>query len=140
MKKKYNSHELISILTEKGYTGYFTTQAGYPGRLKDSVGGFLGSLDPSCNFDKNILLDTYLEWKGENKPSIQCLISLDNDSGKFSLDVMEIIHKDRFGKCIRDKKLTDITIDALPTRDQAIKMVSEQVNKVSAILKKGRRF
>ncbi|OPC69875.1 hypothetical protein BAZ12_08605 [Elizabethkingia miricola] len=140
MKKNCDLEEFIKILTDKGYNGYFMTQAGYPGKLADSLGGFLESLDPEFGFDKNVLLETYLDWNGEDKPSIQCLISLENDNGKFAIDVMEIIHKDRFGKSISEKKLMDIAIDALPTRDQAIKMVREEVRKISSTLKRGRRF
>ncbi|WP_353151472.1 hypothetical protein [Chryseobacterium sp.] len=132
--------EFVKILTDKGYNGCFMTQAGYPGKLADSLGGFLASLDPDYGFDKNVLLETYLEWNGEDKPSVQCLISLENDNGKFALDIMEITYKDRYGKCISEKKLTDISIGALPTRDQSIKMVCEEVRKISSTLKRGRRF
>ncbi|WP_333888333.1 hypothetical protein [Sphingobacterium siyangense] len=140
MEKNYEVEQLIKILIDKGYTGYFMTQAGYPGRLKESLEGFLASLNPRSAFDKNVILETYLDWNGEDKPSIQCFIALENDNGKFALDVMEIIHKDRFGKCISEKKLMDIAIDALPTRDQAIKMVREEVRKISSNLKRGKRF
>ncbi|MFC3356007.1 hypothetical protein [Sphingobacterium zeae] len=140
MKKYYEVEELTAILTDKGYNGYFMTQAGYPGRLNESMERFLANLDPRCDFNKNLILETYLDWNGEDKPSIQCFISLKNDNGRFTFDAMEIIQKDRFGKSISEKRLTDMVIDALPTRADAIKMVRKEMKNLSSTHKKGWRI
>lgn len=140
MKKYYEVEELTGILTDKGYKGYFMTQAGYTGRLNESMERLLANLDPRCDFNKNLILETYLDWNGEDKPSIQCFISLKNDNGRFTFDAMEIIQKDRFGKSIREKRLTDMVIDALPTRADAIKMVRKEMKNLSSTHKKGWRF
>lgn len=138
MKKVYDSTELVKILTEKGYNGYFKTQAAYPGKLKDSLGEFLAILGPDCRSDKNVLLETYLDWNGEDKRSIQCWISLENDHGKFSLDVMHISHNDRFGKCIEERQLRDMPLEQLPTKLEAIKIFSKKI--LSSSPKRGRRI
>jgi len=137
MKKSYDVDELITILEDKGYRGYFTTQACYPGKLEDSLRAFLKDLNPRYK-DMNILLETYLLWNGADKPSVRCLISLENDNGKYALDVMDITHKDSSGKMINNKIITDISIDALPTKDQAVKMVCEEAEEISSTIKKGR--
>ena len=140
MEKYYEVEELTAILTDKGYNGYFMTQAGYPGRLSESMERFLANLDPRCDFNNKLILETYLDWNGEDKPSIQCFISLKNDNGRFTFDAMEIIHRDRFGKSISEKRLTDMVIDLLPTRADAIKMVREEMKNLSSTHKKGWRI
>jgi len=139
MEKSYTAEEVIMILTNKGYDGYFTTQACYPNKLCDSLRAFLRDLNPEHR-DMNILLETYLLWNRADKPTVRCLISLENYNGKYALDVMDIIHRDGSGKLINKKIISDISIDALPTKDQAIKMVCGEVKEISSTIKKGRRL
>lgn len=63
---KYSQENLV----EKGFTGYFQTEAAYLGKLKESISKYLdackdGSERP--NASGIFLLSTYLQWSGDNK-------------------------------------------------------------------------
>ena len=87
------------ILTEKGFNGYFHTQGAYAGKLKDSISEYL----ENCKNRKDslpkedLLLTGYLQWSGEDKPSVRCIMLVKYLRGKFSLNRMEVARKDQFG-------------------------------------------
>src|SRR5215216_6115596 len=101
MEQLIDLDALAKVLTDKGYDGFFLTQAGYPGKLKDSISRFLEAC--SNGTDKplytNILpLNTYLEWNGEDQPKVGCHMWVRYENGRFDVQEMEIERTDRYGQ------------------------------------------
>jgi hypothetical protein len=115
-------------LTEKGYNGYFHTQGAYPGKLKDSIWEYLESCQKGAdNLPKQeLLLTTYLQWSGEDKPRIECSMWVKYMNGKFSLNRIEAAKKDGFGQLLKRSALTDLSIISVPKAIAAITLVSEE--------------
>lgn len=64
MKQLPDLDAFAKILVDKGFTGYFQTEAAYPGKLKESITKYM----EACNIgkekpdrDENFLLLTYLQ-------------------------------------------------------------------------------
>jgi hypothetical protein len=116
------------ILTEKGYSGYFQTQGAYPGKLKDSISEYLESCQKGAdNLSKQeLLLTSYLQWLGEDKPRVECSMWVKHLNGKLSLSKMDIAKKDGFGQLLKKLALTDLSILSVPKAMEAIALVSEE--------------
>jgi len=115
-------------LAEKGYNGYFHTQGAYPGNLKDSICEYLESCQKDAdNLPKQeLLLTSYLQWSGEDKPRVECNMWVKYLNGKFSLNRMEVAKKDGFGQLMKKSALTDLSILSVPKAIASISLVSEE--------------
>ena len=116
------------ILTEKGYNGYFHTQGAYAGKLKDSISEYLESCQKGADTlpKQDLLLTGYLQWSGEDKPSVECSMWVKYLNGKFSLNRMEETKKDGFGQLMKKSALTDLSILSVPKAIASISLVSEE--------------
>lgn len=125
METVSNLNTFCQILSEKGYDGYFQTNGGFGGKLKDSITDYLESLPKGQDSsEQNKLLVTgFLEWKGDDKPYIECHMSIKHLNGKFFFNTMEIIRRDHDGQTIRRIEVKDLTIMIVPDARDAIAMV-----------------
>lgn len=116
------------ILTDKGYNGYFHTQGGYAGKLKDSIGEYLESFKKEADSlpQEDLLLTGYLQWLGEDKPSVRCIMLVKYLNGKFSLNRMEVARKDQFGQLLKKLELTGLSVLSVPNATHAVALVSDQ--------------
>lgn len=116
-------------LTDKGYDGYFLTQSGYPGKLKESIGRYLKD---SCEKEESLsgsefILSGYLKWKGSDQPSIECNMWVKFEKGTFDLHKMEVVQKDRFGQLLKHIELKNLSVTTVPKANMAIAMVSDGI-------------
>jgi hypothetical protein len=116
------------ILTNKGYDGYFHTQAAYAGKLKESIGEYLENCQKGTDSlpKKDLLLTSYLQWSGEEKPSVKCSMWVKYLHGKFSLNRMEIEKKDRFGQLLKRVELTNLSTETAPKAVDAVALVNDE--------------
>ena len=127
------------ILTEKGYNGYFHTQGAYAGKLKDSISDYLESCQKGADTlpKQDLLLTGYLQWSGEDKPSVECSMWVKYLNGKFSLNRMEVARKDQFGQLLKKSELTNLSLIVLPNAVEVIALVNdEQKQNVGKISKR----
>ena len=126
-------------LTEKGYNGYFHTQGAYAGKLKDSISDYLESCQKGADTlpKQDLLLTGYLQWSGEDKPSVECSMWVNYLNGKFSLNRMEVARKDQFGQLLKKSELTNLSLIVLPNAVEVIALVNdEQKQNVGKISKR----
>ncbi len=116
------------ILTEKGYNGYFHTQGAYAGKLKESISDYLESCQKGADTlpKQDLLLTGYLQWSGEDKPSVECSMWVNYLNGKFSLNRMEVARKDQFGQLLKKSELTNLSIISAPKLTEAIALVNDE--------------
>ncbi|MFS4473400.1 hypothetical protein [Chryseobacterium sp. T20] len=127
------------ILTEKGYNGYFHTQGAYAGKLKESISDYLESCQKGADTlpKKDLLLTGYLQWSGEDKPSVECSMWVNYLNGKFSLNRMEVARKDQFGQLLKKSELTNLSLIVVPNAVEVIALVNdEQKQNVGKISKR----
>ncbi|MEG2509232.1 MAG: hypothetical protein RSA74_07270 [Chryseobacterium sp.] len=127
------------ILTEKGYNGYFHTQGAYAGKLKDSISDYLESCQKGADTlpKQDLLLTGYLQWSGEDKPSVECSMWVNYLNGKFSLNRMEVARKDQFGQLLKKSELTNLSLIVVPNAIEVIALVNdEQKQNVGKISKR----
>lgn len=127
------------ILTDKGYNGYFHTQGAYAGKLKDSISDYLESCQKGADTlpKQDLLLTGYLQWSGEDKPSVECSMWVNYLNGKFSLNRMEVARKDQFGQLLKKSELTNLSLIVVPNAVEVIALVNdEQKQNVGKISKR----
>lgn len=127
------------ILTAKGYDGYFHTQGAYAGKLKDSISDYLESCQKGADTlpKQDLLLTGYLQWSGEDKPSVECSMWVNYLNGKFSLNRMEVARKDQFGQLLKKSELTNLSLIVVPNAVEVIALVNdEQKQNVGKISKR----
>ncbi|AZB23377.1 hypothetical protein H3Z85_16625 [Chryseobacterium indologenes] len=127
------------ILTEKGYNGYFHTQGAYAGKLKESISDYLESCQKGADTlpKQDLLLTGYLQWSGEDKPSVECSMWVNYLNGKFSLNRMEVARKDQFGQLLKKSELTNLSLIVVPNAVEVIALVNdEQKQNVGKISKR----
>lgn len=128
MKQLLDLDTFSKVLSEKGYNGYFTTQAGYPEKLKDSISEYLNSCAKGIEpLKPELLLMGYLQWSGDDKPRVECFLWVKHEKGGFDLQKMEIVRKDQFGHSLKHMSLTNISAEAAPKASEAIAMVKEVI-------------
>jgi len=127
MEKLQNLDTFTKLLTDKGYNGYFHTQGAYPGKLKESISEYFENCHSGVESIPKplLLLTSYLEWSGEDKPSIKCNLWVKFQSGTLNLQKMEISKKDQFGQLLKLSILKDLSAITLPKASEAIAMVSD---------------
>ena len=126
-------------LTEKGYNGYFHTQGAYAGKLKESISDYLESCQKGADTlpKQDLLLTGYLQWSGEDKPSVECSMWVNYLNGKFSLNRMEVARKDQFGQLLKKSELTNLSLIVVPNAIEVIALVNdEQKQNVGKISKR----
>ena len=127
------------ILIEKGYNGYFHTQGAYAGKLKESISDYLESCQKGADTlpKQDLLLTGYLQWSGEDKPSVECSMWVKYLNGKFSLNRMEVARKDQFGQLLKKSELTNLSLIVVPNAVEVIALVNdEQKQNVGKISKR----
>ena len=127
------------ILTDKGYNGYFHTQGAYAGKLKDTISDYLESCQKGADTlpKQDLLLTGYLQWSGEDKPSVECSMWVNYLNGKFSLNRMEVARKDQFGQLLKKSELTNLSLIVVPNAVEVIALVNdEQKQNVGKISKR----
>ena len=114
-------------LTEKGYSGYFQTQGAYPGKLKDSICEYLESCQKGADNlpTQELLLTSYLQWSGEDKPRVECSMWVKYLNGKFSLSRMEVAKKDGFGQLLKKSELANLSVMSAPKLTEAVALVND---------------
>lgn len=114
------------VLSDKGYSGYFTTQAAYPGKLKDSLTAYLkGCAEGTEPIKDELLLRGYLQWSGDDKPRVECLMAVKHEKGRFELQKMDIVRKDRFGQTLKNCPLMELSVQSAPKAAEAVRLVME---------------
>jgi len=134
MKQLLDLDTFAKIFSDSGYNGYFTTEAAYPGKMKDSISAYLDScakgLEP---LKPEFTLMGYLQWSGEDKPRVECSMSVKHEKGNFDLLKMEISRKDQFGQILKDTALTNLSVVSLPKAYEAIAMVSDVKQEATSV-------
>lgn len=126
MKQLLDLESFTKVLIDKGYNGYFTTQAAYPGKLKDSIREYLEACAKGTEpLKTELLLMGYLEWSADDKPSAECLLWIKHEKGNFELEKMQIVRKDQFGLPLKNCSLTRLSSESAPTASEALALVKE---------------
>ncbi|AKK71915.1 hypothetical protein PIECOFPK_02343 [Mycovorax composti] len=128
MKQLLDLSTFAKTLTDKGYDGYFQTEGAYPDKIKDSISQFLeackNGTDKPLRPD-SFSLRTYIEWNGDDKPKVDCYMRVRYEDGKFDVQKMDITRKDQYGHLMKKSELTNLSTGTVPTRKEAIALVSE---------------
>jgi hypothetical protein len=127
MKQLPDLDTFAKILIDKGFDGYFQTQVAYPGKLKESITEYMEACKNGkerSDRDGNFLLSTYLQWSGDDNPSIVCNFWVRQENDGFDIQKMEITNKDRYGKLLKKSELKNLSINSIPTLKEAIAQVS----------------
>lgn len=139
MKQLLDLESFTKVLIDKGYNGYFTTQAAYPGKIKDSISEYLEACAKGAEpLKTELLLMGYLEWSGDDKPSVECLLWLKHEKGNFELEKMQIARKDQFGLPLKHCKLRSLTAESMPKASEAVALVKEAA--AQKTIQSARRF
>ena len=127
-------------LTDKGYNGYFHTQGGHAGKLKYSIEEYLESCQKGIDSlpKEDLLLTSYLQWSGENKPCVRCIMLVKYLNGKFSLNRMEVARKDQFGQLLKKSELTNLSVISAPKALEAVALVNDEAKQKA--VKSPKRF
>jgi len=143
MKHLLDLDEFAKTLTNKGYDGFFLTQAGYPDKVKDSISRFLEACSTGTDkplYSNLLSLNTYLEWNGEDQPKVGCHMRVRYEHGRFDVQEMKIERTGCYGQLIKKSELTNLTTSSVPTVREAIAQVSEKPNVEIAPRKRGFRM
>jgi hypothetical protein len=128
MKQLLDLDTFSKVLSDKGYNGFFTTQAAYPGKLKDSIREYLDSCAKGIEpLKPELLLMGYLQWSGDDKPRVECALWVKHEKGAFDLQKMEIVRKDQFGHSLKQSSLTNLSAESVPKANEAIGLVNEVI-------------
>ena len=143
MKRLLDLDTFTKALVDKGYDGYFQTQAAYGDKIKDSISRFLEACDKGMDKPRlhNILmLNTYLQWNGEDKPKVECYMWVKHEDGLFDVEKMNIERTDQYVHSLKKSELTNLTTRLVPTLEEAIDQVSEKLNEQLSSQKRGFRM
>jgi hypothetical protein len=127
MKQLPDLDTFAKILIDKGFDGYFQTQVAYPGKLKESITEYMEACKNGkerSDRDGNFLLSTYLQWSGDDNPSIVCNFWARQENDGFDIQKMEIKSKNRYGELLKKAELKNLSINSIPTLKEAIAEVS----------------
>jgi hypothetical protein len=128
MKPLLDLDTFAKALTDKGYDGCFLTQGDYPDKIKNSISNFLEACANAKEkqlYPDALPLHTYLEWDGEDKPRVSCQMWVKYEDGKFDVQKMAIERADQYGKSIKKSELANLTTASVPTRKEALALVSD---------------
>ncbi|HRQ18289.1 MAG TPA: hypothetical protein PL085_14535 [Agriterribacter sp.] len=126
MEKLHDLDGFTKILSGKGYTGYFSTQGAYPGKLKESISEYLESCRKGWDtYKADFLLTGYLQWRGEDEPSVQCCLQIKQQGETFDLSKIVITKQDCFGQLLKQSELTNLSVNTVPEVSKALAMVND---------------
>lgn len=128
MKQSLDLETFAKSLTDKGYDGYFQTEGAYADKIKDSISKFLEACNDGTdkpNLPNILMLKTYLQWNGEDKPKIECNMWVKHEDGLFDVQKMNIERTDQYGQLLKQSKLADLSTSSVPTKKEAIEQVLE---------------
>jgi len=143
MKQLLDLETFAKTLTDKGYDGYFHTEASYPDKIKDSLNRFLEACKNGTDkpmLSDMLMLKTYLQWDGDDKPKVECNMWVKYENGLFDVQKMNIERTDQYGHLLKQSKLTDLSTRTVPTAKEAIAQVSEKPKEQVAPRKRGFRM
>lgn len=139
MEESYEAESFKNILIDKGYTNDFVITVYYFGKLEDSINSFLKDNESILNIAHGMVqLSTYLRANDQDQSSIRCDMWAGLHNGRFTVDRTEIILKNSLGK-IMDHAVVDVTIDTIPTVEEAIALVCDE-NQKKISIRNGRRI
>src|SRR3546814_9485467 len=89
---------LAATLKDKGYTGSFLTDGGYPDDPEKSLSKFIreATVRDTNKIQGGFLMETYLTWDGEDKERIQAGFHVAFRNGAFEISGMDIEQKNRY--------------------------------------------
>ncbi|MDV3805239.1 hypothetical protein CMU35_08790 [Elizabethkingia anophelis] len=143
MNKLLDLDTFAKTLTDKGYNGYFQTEADYPGKVKESISKFLEACKNGTDkplYADSISLRTYIEWNGDDKPKTECYMRVRYEDGKFDVLTMDIERKDRYGHLMKKSELTNLTTGSVPTAKEALAKVLDAPKQQFSPRKRGFRM
>lgn len=110
---------LEKLMTDKGFNGHFLCNAGFPGKLRESVQQHLLNVLQGETRVHPFYLSTYSLWKDEHSPYVLCdfKVRYDRTDG-FIISKVEAQYK-RHSSCnpIRSIELTPLENKDVPTRE-----------------------
>ncbi|SHM53629.1 hypothetical protein [Flavobacterium saccharophilum] len=127
MKQLPDLDTFAKILIDKGFNGYFQTAGAYPGKLKESITEYMEACNNGkerSDRDGSFLLSTYLQWSGDDNPTIVCDFWVRQENDGFDIKRMEITCKDRYGQLLKKSELKNLSIGSIPTLKEVIAQVS----------------
>lgn len=140
MKQSFDLNTFAETMTDKGYNGLFLTQAGYPGKVKDSISSFLEACRKGTDkplFPGFLTLNTYLEWSGEDKPKVSCHLRVQYRNDNFEVQKMNIEKTDRYGHSMKKLELANLTMESVPTVKEALSKLSDKPEEQLSPRRKG---
>lgn len=143
MKQLPDLNAFTKIIIDKGFDGSFQTKVAYPGKLKESITEYIEACNDGkerSNRDGNFLLTTYLQWSGDDNPSIICDFWVRQENDRFDIQKMEITNKDRYGQLLKKSELENLSINSIPTLKEAIAHVSVFSQQKLSSQKRGSRM
>ncbi|HTO17398.1 MAG TPA: hypothetical protein VLZ83_16655 [Edaphocola sp.] len=143
MKQMLDLDTFTKTLTDKGYDGYFQTEAAYADKLKDSINRFLEACENGTDkplYADSFSLRTYLEWNGEEKPYTQCYMRVRYEDNKFDVQEMDIERKDQYGHSMKKSELKNLTTGTVPTVKEALAKVLDTPKQQFSSRKRGFRM
>lgn len=128
MEQQFDLETFVKILTEKGYTGYFQTQAAYAGKLKESISEYLENCQKGADSlpKKDLLFTSYLQWSGEDKPRVECSMWIKYLNSRFALNKLEVVKKDCFGQQLKKIEMTNLSVTSVPKASEAVALVNDE--------------
>ena len=128
MKQSFDLDKFANKLEDKGYNGYFQTDAAYPGKLKESMSDYLKdcqNVTDKPNRSQIFMLSTYLQWNGDDKQNIKSNLYVKHENGIFDIQKMDIVRTDCYGQVLKKSQLTNLSTDSIPTLKEAIAQVND---------------
>lgn len=139
MKQLLDLESFTKVLIDKGYNGYFTTQAAYPGKIKDSISEYLAACAKGTEpLKTELLLMGYLQWSGDDKPSVECMLWVKHEKENFEIQKMDIVRKNQFGLPLKHCSLTSLSAESIPKASEAVALVEEAASQKT--IQSARRF
>lgn len=84
-----------------------------------------------------LMLKTYLQWNGDDKPKVECNMWVKYEDGLFDVQKMNIERTDQYGQLLKQSKLADLSINSVPTRKEAIAQVLDTPKQELSSKKRG---
>jgi hypothetical protein len=118
--------EFAKLMNEKGFDGYFLCNAGFPGKLKDSLHQHLSEVLRAENKVRPFYLSTYSLWNDEHRPYVQCDIRVNYDQQHgLRIDQVEAKFANQYGT-IRDFKIPLKANSEMPSREKINSIVGTE--------------
>ena len=116
---------LDKLLRDKGYSGYFMSNFGFPGKLQETMRKHFFQSYISNKDINPIHLSTYTRWNNPEEPYVRCDFTVKYDDGKgFSIKKMDIHFKNQYGN-IRRAEITPGRDHEIPSSEKANSIVDQ---------------